>query len=150
MELKWHQYVDLDIALWWFFFKEKYVVQHKITKCRLFPLQKISKMHCNVRKFWNLETLNQKWNEKKNTFNQNKVYLLSILSWKFGHLILAFTNFIQVILLEIDCAIFYTNLHELLCQFISWTNWVNSGKFMENCCISCQVVVDVENVTTIS
>ena len=103
-------------------------------------------MHCNVRKFWNLETLNQKWNEKKNTFNQNKVYLLSILSWKFGHLILAFTNFIQVILLEIDCAIFYTNLHELLCQFISWTNWVNYGKFMENCCISCQVIADMEKI----
>jgi hypothetical protein len=33
---------------------------------------------------------------------------------------------IQVILYEIDCAIFYTNLHELFCQFISWTNWVNS------------------------
>ena len=37
---------------------------------------------------------------------------------------------IQVILFEIDCAFFYTNLHELFCQFISWTNWVNSGKFM--------------------
>ena len=34
---------------------------------------------------------------------------------------------IQVILFEIDCAIFYTNLHDLFCQFISWTNWVNSG-----------------------
>ena len=32
---------------------------------------------------------------------------------------------------EIDCAIFYTNLHELFCQFISWTIWVNSGKFMD-------------------
>ena len=32
----------------------------------------------------------------------------------------------QVILFEIDCAIFYTNLHELFCQFTSWTNWVNS------------------------
>ena len=39
---------------------------------------------------------------------------------------------IQVILFEINCAIFYTNLHELFCQFISWTNWVNSGKFMDN------------------
>ena len=28
---------------------------------------------------------------------------------------------------------FYTNLHELFCPFISWTNWVNSGKFMDNC-----------------
>ena len=26
---------------------------------------------------------------------------------------------VQVILFEIDCAIFYTNLHELFCQFIS-------------------------------
>ena len=40
---------------------------------------------------------------------------------------------LQVILFEIDCAIFYTNLHELFGQFISWTNWVNSGKFMDNC-----------------
>ena len=24
-----------------------------------------------------------------------------------------------------DCAIFSTNLHELFCQFISWTDWVN-------------------------
>ena len=28
-------------------------------------------------------------------------------------------NLLQVILFEIDCAIFYTNLHELFCQFIS-------------------------------
>ena len=28
---------------------------------------------------------------------------------------------LQVILFEINCAIFYTNLHELFCQFISWT-----------------------------
>ena len=31
---------------------------------------------------------------------------------------------------------FITNLDELFCQFISWTNWVNSGKFMDNCWIS--------------
>ena len=45
----------------------------------------------------------------------------------------------QVILFEIDCAIFDTNLHQLFCQFRSWTNWVNSGKFMDNWWISCQV-----------
>ena len=46
-----------------------------------------------------------------------------------------------------DCAIFYTNLHELFCQFISWTNWVNSGKFMDNCwTISCQVMAYMKNV----
>ena len=51
---------------------------------------------------------------------------------------------VQVFLFEIDCAIFYTNLHALFCQFISWTNWVNSGKFMDNCWISCQVMADME------
>ena len=53
---------------------------------------------------------------------------------------------VQVILFEIDCAIFYTNLHELFCQFISWTNWVNSGKLMNNCWISCQVMADMKKV----
>ena len=40
---------------------------------------------------------------------------------------------------------FYTNLHELFCQFIIWTNWVNSGKFMGNYWISCQVMADMKN-----
>ena len=53
---------------------------------------------------------------------------------------------VQVILFEIDCTIFYTNLHELFCHFISWTNWVNSGKFMDNCWISCQVMADMKKV----
>ena len=53
---------------------------------------------------------------------------------------------VQVIHLEIDCAIFYTNLHELLCQFISWTNWVDSGKFMDNCLISWQVMAGMKKV----
>ena len=55
-------------------------------------------------------------------------------------------NYLQVILFEIDCAIFYTNLHELFCQFISWTNWVNSGKFLDNCWISCQAMADMKKV----
>ena len=37
---------------------------------------------------------------------------------------------IQVILSEIDYTIFYTNLHELFCQFISWTHLVNFGKLL--------------------
>ena len=53
---------------------------------------------------------------------------------------------LQVILFEIDCAIFCTNLHELFCQFTSWTNWVNSGKFMDNCWISCQVRADIKEI----
>ena len=42
--------------------------------------------------------------------------------------------------------LFYTNLHKLFCQFISWTNWENSGKFMDNCWISCQVMADMKKV----
>ena len=37
---------------------------------------------------------------------------------------------------------FYKNLHGLFWQFISWTNWVNSGKFLDNCWISHQVMAD--------
>ena len=33
-------------------------------------------------------------------------------------------------LFEIDYTIFYTNLHKLFCQFISWTNCVKSGKLL--------------------
>ena len=58
----------------------------------------------------------------------------------------SFTIIVQVILFEIDCAIFYTNLHELFCPFISWTNWINSGKFMDNWWISCQVMADIKKV----
>ena len=48
---------------------------------------------------------------------------------------------VQVILFEIDCEFF---LHKLFCQFTSWTNWINSSKFMDNCWISCQVMADME------
>jgi hypothetical protein len=41
---------------------------------------------------------------------------------------------------------FYPNLHELFCHVISWTNWVNSGKFMDNCWISCQFMADMKKV----
>ena len=34
----------------------------------------------------------------------------------------------------------------MFCQFISWTNWVNSFKFMDNCWISCQVMADMKKV----
>ena len=57
---------------------------------------------------------------------------------------------VQVILFEIDCAIYHTNLHELFCQFISWTNWLNSGKSMDNCWLSCQVMAVIKKFTTIS
>ena len=57
---------------------------------------------------------------------------------------------VQVILFAIDCTIFFTNLHKLFCQFVNWTNWVNFGKFMDNCWISCQVMVDIKKFMTIS
>ena len=53
---------------------------------------------------------------------------------------------LQVILFGTNCAFFYINLHELFGQFISWTNWVNSGKFMDNSWISCQVKADKKKV----
>ena len=53
---------------------------------------------------------------------------------------LFWNTYVQVILFGINCAIFYTNLNDLFCQFISWTNWINSGKFMDNSWISCQVM----------
>ena len=43
-----------------------------------------------------------------------------------------------------SCAIFYKKILELFCQFISWTNWVNFGKFMDKCWISCQLMVDMK------
>ena len=67
-------------------------------------------------------------------------YFLALINQPLWQLI------IQVILFEINYAIFYTNLHELFCQFIRWTNWVNSGKFMDNCWISCQVMADMKKV----
>ena len=41
---------------------------------------------------------------------------------------------------------FLRSIAQLFCQFISWTNWVNSGKFMDNCWISCQVMADMETI----
>ena len=53
---------------------------------------------------------------------------------------------LQVILFEIDCVIFCMNRHELFCQFISWTNWVNFSKFRDNCWIPCQIMADMKKV----
>ena len=46
---------------------------------------------------------------------------------------------------------FFTQIYMNCFQFISWTNWVNSGKFLDNCWISCQVMADMEKkIKTIS
>ena len=37
-------------------------------------------------------------------------------------------------------------LHKLIFQFISSTNRVNSGKFMDNCWISCQIMAGMKKV----
>ena len=54
--------------------------------------------------------------------------------------------YVQGILFEIDCIMFYTNLYKSFCQFMSWTNWVKSGKFMDNCWIWFQVMADMKKV----
>jgi hypothetical protein len=102
-------------------------------------------------KFWksppapaDFEVLNTNWHPRSSFYVTSgtlkpwsKVFSIRLCSYHFQTLGLV----VQVILIEIDCAIFYTNLHELFCQeFISWTNWVNSGW------ISCQVMADMEKV----
>ena len=78
------------------------------------------------------------WHKLKNRQKQAKNACFVFLGHEFSG--------VQVILFEIVCPIFYTYLHELFCQFINWTNWVNSGKFMDNCWISCQVMADMKKV----
>ena len=52
----------------------------------------------------------------------------------------------KLLFLRMIAHFFYKNLHELFCHFISWTNWVISGKFMDNCRISCQVMDGMKKV----
>ena len=75
-----------------------------------------------------------------------RIFALRIRFGITGNLQIPDGEIIQVILFEIDCAIFYTNLHELFFQSISWTKWVNSGIFMDNCWISCQVMAEMKRV----
>ena len=49
-------------------------------------------------------------------------------------------NYLRVILCEI----------EFFCQFITLTNSVNSGKFMDNCWIACQVKADMKIIKTLT
>ena len=79
-------------------------------------------------------------------WTQERVIMVNVGLIHFLLPLWTFVNFVQVILFEIDCAIFYTNFHELFCQFRSWTNWVNFSKFMDNCWISCQVTADMKKV----
>ena len=53
--------------------------------------------------------------------------------------------FYRLFLLRLIAQIFTQSyVHELFCQFISWTNWVNSGKFMDNCWVSCHVMAEMK------
>ena len=56
------------------------------------------------------------------------------------------TIFYRLFFSRLIAQFFYTNLHAWFCQFINWTYWVNSGKFMYNCWISCQVIADIEKI----
>ena len=78
------------------------------------------------------------------TFSSHHSSNWEFLDWIKNNLYYETSSLLQVILSEINCAIFCTNLHELFCQFISWTYWVNSGKFMDNCWILCQVKADMK------
>ena len=70
------------------------------------------------------------------------MYLVSnvLEIWK-----LVFHKYYRLFFLRLIAQLFTKILHELFCQFISWTNWVYSGKFLDNCWISCQVMADMEN-----
>ena len=70
------------------------------------------------------------------------MYLVSnvLEIWK-----LVFHKYYRLFFLRLIAQLFTKILHELFCQFISWTNWVYSGKFLYNCWISCQVMADMEN-----
>ena len=74
---------------------------------------------------------------------QKKVYNQSIDTWKH-------VSSCQVQVKKKTGYFFLDQLcnffHELFCQFISWINWVNSGKFIDNCWISCQVMADMKKV----
>ena len=62
------------------------------------------------------------------------------LSYDQSHACFNIRNTVQVILFEIDCAILYRKLHELCCQFISWTNWWNTvvlGRMYRSILSSC-------------
>ena len=73
------------------------------------------------------------WNEIKWKDRIKKKILLSpipfcsrpsgILTYILTHILLPNLAYklVKVILFEINCTIFYTNLHELFCQIISWT-----------------------------
>ena len=69
------------------------------------------------------------------------MYLVSnvLEIWK-----LVFHKYYRLFFLRLIAQLFTKILHELFCQFISWTNWVYSGKFLDNCWISCQVMADME------
>ena len=57
-------------------------------------------------------------NSSKYTFVYKEL-LITGSEFPLSGFFLAVVCTVQVILLEIDCAVFYTNLHESFCQFIS-------------------------------
>ena len=58
---------------------------------------------------WNSDYVNPN-SQAYRVLEDESVYAVSMIS---------LVGFLQVILFEINCAFFYTNLHELFCQFIS-------------------------------
>ena len=95
-----------------------------------------------------LQRVNSDWNPKEDKLEQKRK-VGSLLDFGFigsieaqcGMFGLAYRLFFLRSIAQFFTWIY---VHELFCQFISWKNWVTSGKFMDNCCISCQVMADME------
>ena len=77
--------------------------------------------------------------------NQQKMgTILNVTKGYYGQIVKISSNNYRLFFLWSIAQSFYTNLHELFCQL------VNSGNFMENCWISCQVMANIKFFMTIS
>ena len=90
--------------------------------------------------------LAQVWDLCNNTKWQNALKLTKVCLFNCTFKCIVSISTIQVIILRLIAQFFYTNLHMLFCQFINWTNWVNSGEFMDNCFISCHDMAEMKKV----
>ena len=72
-------------------------------------------------------------------------YLLTILQSIYSYPLLTIMNFTGYSFWD-WLRNFLHKFTWIVCQFISWTNWVNSGKFMDSCWISCQVMAYMKKV----
>ena len=106
-------------------------VQKKLSRCTR-KIENCVKL-ASIQNKWHLLFLNNapkklQWYQISYEFAFVLIFLsvfIAFFSLIFIYLAMFAITYIQIIPFEIDCAIFYTSLHELFYQFISWTNWVN-------------------------